>query len=252
MLIWQGTFTFKINNQDPFKMKNFLKVSLLMLLPVFFSCSREASDLKRWGLKGKVKSVTEQQYTPTHENGKWVAGDKSMTGYRLVTYDPEGNYLQTLNISSNGDTLGMTVVKRENGELVEEINYARMYMTPKQSKLVPTNRTVMERVSDTQTNFEVWQGEKLQFEGATYFNSKGRVDRQVHAVNDREVVVQNVYEKDLLVEMYQMEQDGTRSGTQLFEYDEFDAHGNWTRKLVYVGEEKITPEAVIIRKLEYY
>ena len=71
-------------------------------------------------------------------------------------------------------------------------------------------------------------------------------------VNNREVIVHNIYEKNLLVEIYQEELDGSRSGTQQYEYTEFDDKGNWTLRLVYNGEEKITPELTITRVLEYY
>ena len=65
-------------------------------------------------------------------------------------------------------------------------------------------------------------------------------------------MVHYVYEKDLLVENFQMELDGTRSVTQLYDYVEFDDKENWTVKLVYVGEEKISPEVAVTRSLEYY
>jgi hypothetical protein len=71
-------------------------------------------------------------------------------------------------------------------------------------------------------------------------------------INNREVIVHHVYEKNLLVEMYQEELDGTRSATQLYDYSEFDEQGNWTLRLVYTGEERITPELAITRVLEYY
>ncbi|MCK4988885.1 MAG: hypothetical protein KAS29_00305, partial [Bacteroidales bacterium] len=93
---------------------------------------------------------------------------------------------------------------------------------------------------------------QLRFEGATYYDSKGRIQRQVQVINNREVIVHHVYEKNLLVEMYQEELDGTRSATQLYDYSEFDEHGNWTLRLVYNGDEKITPELAITRVLEYY
>jgi hypothetical protein len=110
----------------------------------------------------------------------------------------------------------------------------------------------MNRVSDDQVNFEVWQNEQLRYEGATYYDSKGRIDRQVQVVNNREVIVHHVYEKNLLVEMWMEEMDGSRSATQLYEYSDFDEQGNWTLRLVYSGEEKITPEMAITRMLEYY
>ena len=45
---------------------------------------------------------------------------------------------------------------------------------------------------------------------------------------------------------------GERSATQLYEYGDFDDKGNWTVRLIYVGEDKITPELVVIRELTYY
>ena len=125
-------------------------------------------------------------------------------------------------------------------------------MTPIHSKRMLASRTMMARVSDDQVNFEVWQNEQLRFEGTSYYDSKGRMERQVQVVNNREVILHHVYEKNLLVEMWQEELDGSRSATQLYEYSEFDEHGNWTLRLVYPGDEKITPEFVITRLLEYY
>ena len=146
----------------------------------------------------------------------------------------------------------MAKIKYVAGEMVEEIYYQRMPLTPKHSKLVPGSRTVMERVSADQVNFEVWQSDALVFEGATYFDSKGRIEKQVQVIKNREVMVHHVYEKNLMVENYQVELDGTRTATRLYDYMEFDDQGNWTVKLIYVGEEKISPEVAVTRKLEYY
>ena len=233
-------------------MKRFPLFTLLILLSLLFSCSGGNNDLDRSGIKGYVKSIKEIKCDPTYENEKWVASTKCAEGYRIVNYDSEGNYLEIVNMGDRGDTLGLATVKRENGEMVEEIYYSRVYMTPKHSKLMQSSRTVMDRVSDEQVNFEVWQSEKMLFEGATYFDSNGRIIRQVQVVNDREVMVHHLYEKNLLVENYQEELDGTRSATQLYEYDAIDDHGNWTIKLIYVGEAKISPEVVVTRTLEYY
>jgi len=208
--------------------------------------------LERRGLKGKVKSTNEFQCDATYENEKWVAGVNCANGYRVVEYDEEGNYIQAMSMSDCGDTTNLSTVKRENGELVEESSFSRFQMTPKHSRMVQVSRTVMDRVSEDQVNFEVWQNDRLTYEGATYYDSKGRIDRQVQVVNNREVIVHHVYEKNLLVEMYQQELDGSRSATQQYEYSEFDDHGNWTLRLVFTGEEKITPEMAITRVLDYY
>ncbi|MEN8203147.1 MAG: hypothetical protein ABFS28_11170 [Bacteroidota bacterium] len=229
----------------------------LLSLPVFlsflFSCSGTHNNLDRIGLKGQVKSVKEVECGATYEDDKWVAGEDCARVYRMTSYTQDGNYISIMTLDNRNDTLGIARMRFEDGEMVEEVYYQKVFLTPKHSKLVKDSRTVMDRVSSDQVNFEVWQNDVLRYEGATYFDSKGRIDKQVEVVNDRETMVYYVYEKDLLVENYQLELDGgSRIATQLYEYDDYDDHGNWTTKLVYLGEEKITPKVVITRTLDYY
>jgi len=233
-------------------MKSLSGLLVMFLLALMVSCSGESSDLDRNGLKGKIRATREFQCNATYENEEWVAGIDCANGFRVVEYDADGMYIHAFSMSDCGDTTSLSTAKRENGEVVEESNYTRINLTPKHSKMMLASRTVMDRVSDNQVNFEVWQNEQLRFEGATYNDSKGRISRQVQVVNNREVIVHHVYEKNLLVEMYQEELDGSRSATQLYEYSEFDEQGNWTLRLVYSGDEKITPEFAITRMLEYY
>jgi len=233
-------------------MKSLSGLLVMFLLALLVSCSGGSNDLDRNGLKGKIRTTREFQCNATYENEEWVAGIECANGFRVVEYDADGMYIHAFSMSDCGDTTSLSTAKRENGEVVEESNYTRINLTPKHSKMVLASRTVMDRVSDNQVNFEVWQNEQLRFEGATYYDSKGRISRQVQVVNNREVIVHHVYEKNLLVEMYQEELDGSRSATQLYEYSEFDEQGNWTLRLVYSGDEKITPEFAITRMLEYY
>lgn len=233
-------------------MKSLSAIPVMFLLLLLVSCSGGSNDLDRNGLKGNVKATREFQCNATYENETWVAGAECANGFRVVEYDAEGLYIHAFSMSDCGDTTSLSTARRENGDVVEESNYTRINLTPKHSKMVLSSRTLMDRVSDDQVNFEVWQNEQLRFEGATYYDSKGRITRQVQVVNNREVIVHHVYEKNLLVEMYQEELDGSRSATQLYEYSEFDEQGNWTLRLVYPGEEKITPEFAITRMLEYY
>jgi len=232
-------------------MKSVSSLLVMSLFAFLVSCSGGSNDLDRHGLKGEVSASREFQCNATYENEEWVAGIECSNGFRVVEYDTDGFYIQGYTLSDCGDTTSLSTAKRENGVVVEESNYTRVNMTPKHSKLVLVSRTVMDRVSAEQVNFEVWQNEQLRFEGATYYDSKGRIQRQVQVINNREVNVHHVYEKNLLVEMYQEELDGTRSATQLYDYSEFDEQGNWTLRLVYTGEERITPELAITRVLEY-
>lgn len=233
-------------------MKSFLSVPVLLLLALLVSCSGGNNDLAHNGLKGKVKETRDFQCNATYENEEWVPGIECENGFRVVQYDDSGKFIQAFNMSDCGDTTTLSTTKRVNGEVVEELYYNRFYLTPVHSKMVLVTRTVMDKVSEDQVNFEVWQEDRLLYEGATYFDSKGRIEREVKAVDNRQVILHYVYSKNLLVEMWQEELDGTRSATQQYEYTEFDEQGNWTLRLVYNGEEKITPDLAITRLLEYY
>lgn len=233
-------------------MKSIVSFPALLLLAFLFSCSAGNNDLAHNGLKGSVKEIRDFQCNASYENEEWVPGIECENGFRVVQYDAEGNFIQAFNMTDCGDTTTLSTTTRVNGEVVEELNYNRFYMTPVHSKMVLTSRTLMDRVSEDQVNFEVWQEDRMIYEGANYYDSKGRIEREVKVVNNRQVILHYNYEKNLLVEMWQEELDGTRSATQQYEYTEFDDQGNWILRLVYNGEEKITPDLAITRLLEYY
>jgi hypothetical protein len=224
----------------------------LVLLSILFSCSGEPNELERLSLKGQIKSIKEVQCDPTYEGDMWVASNRCSGTYRVINLSPQGYYENFLSFGNHNDTLAMTKMKYEEGEIVEELYYQKRSYPPRILEIIPGSRTMMDRVSAEQVNFEVWQSDALVFEGATYYDSKGRIEKQVQVIKNKEVMVHHVYEKDLLVENFQMEEDGTRSATQLYDYVDFDDKGNWTVKLVYVGEEKISPEVAVTRSLEYY
>lgn len=233
-------------------MKAVYRYFFLLVSFVLASCSGGKGDLGRHGLKGDVRSTSEFQCETTYENETWVASVECAESYRVMEYDTEGNYIQSYTMSDCGDTTSLIKIKRENGDVVEESYYNRVNLTPKHHKMMLASRIVMDRVSDDQVNFELWQDSQLRFEGTTYYDSKGRIERQVQVVNNREVIVHHVYEKNLLVEMWQEELDGSRSATQLYDYGDFDEQGNWTLRLVYSGDEKIKPDLAISRIIDYY
>jgi len=226
-----------------------MKTSLfpLLVIPLFLaSCSRGITDLDRYGLRGQIKSIKEVHYEATYTDDKWVPGKPlSANGeYRIINYGKDGNYLELLSFNQAGDTISITTCKREKGDIVEETYFS--YYSGQSST------TIMERVSEEQVNFELWQGGRLQYEGANYYDSKGRLVKQVQVVDEREVTVNMVIKKNLVVETYQEEMDGTRTATWVYDYDEFDDKENWTIQLVYMEKDKITPSMIITREIEYY
>lgn len=188
--------------------------------------------------------MTEHQFEATLEDGKWVAGNPSFIGHRIMNYDRDGNYLETVALNHQGDTTGHSVIERRDGKIVEEEFYS-IHMRR-------NTRTILEWVSENQANFEIWEGEVLQYEGANFYDNRGRILRQVRIVGGEEVTNHYVYEKSLLVENYHEDMGGSRTFTQVYGYQEFDRKGNWTIRLIYAGGEKITPDLVVTRKIEYY
>ncbi|PID92698.1 MAG: hypothetical protein CSA96_01815 [Bacteroidetes bacterium] len=218
-----------------------LFAGLLFLL----SCGGGKGDLQKYGLKGKVKMVLQHQYNATAKDGEWVAGTPTINGHRVTFYGEDGSYRRTVTMNHAGDTLGYTTTAWEDGEMVEE-TYISVYDRRE-------TKTLLERVSSDRVNFEVWEGEKLQFEGANFFDSRGRLERQVRVVNDRELAIHWVYEKDILVENYEEDMgSGKRTATQHYEYRDFDDKGNWTTQLVFPGKDKISAELVVKREITYY
>jgi len=213
------------------------------LIAILSACSGGDSDLAKSGLKGNISSVIEHQFEAVHKDDGWVEGRPGMYGHRIIQYDAEGNYVKSLALIYTGDTIGYTTVRWEDGEKVEEVFHSLVDGR--------TTRTIMERVNEKQVNFEVWEGETLQFEGASYFDSRGRVVSQVRVVDEREVINHFVYDKGLMVKSFQEELTGEITGTQLFEYIEFDDEGNWTKRLIYPTEDRIVPEVITTRTYNY-
>jgi hypothetical protein len=219
-------------------------IPTLAIVSLMISCSGGSADLNKTKLKGHVKSVKEQQFHATYKNDQWVVGKEVAPVYKLTTFDEEGYYVNVFHIGEEGDTLAKQTCKRKNGNIVEE-NFLVLHSRQ-------LTRTIMERVSDEQINFEVYTNGQLAYEGAIYFDSKGRILRQIQVVEDRQVMVHNVYKKDLLMESYQEERMGQRSATRHYEYPDFDEKGNWSTRLVFMEEDKITPKYAITREIAYY
>ncbi len=217
----------------------FIPLSILMA-----ACSGELNDLDRLELKGPVKSIIEKQFETTYVDGQWVAGEPLSPAFKKTLYDEDGNYVKLFHIGEGGDTLASSYCRREGGDIVEETFYVAYNGQ--------TTQTFMERISDTQVDFETRSNGVVTYEGANYYDSNGRMISQAQLVNNQEVIVRFVYEKGLMVESYKEGPNGERGATRLYEYTEFDEKGNWITQLIYMEAEKISPKFAVTRKLEYY
>jgi hypothetical protein len=233
-------------------MRKYLQFLFPVLFLFLFSCSGKLSDAAQSGLKGRVKYTREKRYDPTRSGDSWVAGEPLDNSIRVVHFDEEGNFLESFYIDINGDTLAKSTCRRENGDIVEEIFFSRFWINPSEARMVQASRTLLERAAEDQMNFEVWQGDQKMNEGANYYDKKGRLIRQVYVLDRQELTNYFIYEKNLLVEKYQENIRGERSAPELYEYDNFDDHGNWMLKLIYYDEAKISPDIALSREIVYY
>ena len=215
----------------------------MLLAGLLMSCSAGKNDLSRLGLKGNIKEIREVQHEAVHRDEHWTPG-KPLYNQRLIRYDRQGWYSGSVLLSLSDDTLGVTTVRRDGDEMVEEIYRSRIDDR--------SSRTIMDRISEEQVNYEVWEYENQHIEGANFYDSRGQMIRQVRVQGDREESSYFVYEKGKLVESYQENSNGTRTNTQLYEYVEFDSHGNWTTRLIYLEKDRIVPELVTVREISYY
>jgi hypothetical protein len=216
---------------------------LIPALAILAACG-SPNDLDREGVKGKVKSISEHQYKATYKNGKWVPGEVIITGYMIINYDRDGFKSDTYFLDENSDTLGYMKYTIKEGETVEESFYSYT--------IKMTTRTLLERVSDKQVDFETWEGDRMQYQGTRYYNSMGRMEKEIRLTGDVELINYYTYEKDQLTENYLEDPDGNRTYYQSYTYEEFDDAGNWTVKATYMGEEKMTPDVITTREYTYY
>ena len=226
-----------------------MKTSRLHLLPIvfvtmLFSCSGGNNDLDKSGLKGKVSGYTEYWFEAKHDDGKWVAGAPVYFGNRIMKFNQEGNYVGSTILTEKGDPVGFIECRWEDGELKEEVFHSNSDSR--------TSKTMYEKISDTEIHFEIRDGDRLIFEGATFLDSRGRIVRQAQVVNDSEVNNYYVYKKDLMIKFYQEDLTGVRTITHLYEYEDVDKKGNWTARLVYPEDEKIVPKFYVTREYTYY
>lgn len=233
-------------------MRKLLNFLILIALSFIVSCSGKLSDSGRSGVKGRVKSIKEIRCEPDRSDDRWVAGESLTNSSRTIYFDKKGNLITSYTLSLDGDTVSRSTCVRENGDMVAEVFYTRVMLSPTESEMYETSKIVYDRVSEEQVNWEIWKGDERMNEGATYFDNMGRMVMQVQVRNNKEESLHYLYDKILMTEYYREDISGERIDRQLYEYDDFDKHGNWQLMLIYADDEKIIPDVAISREIDYY
>ncbi|WP_298512924.1 hypothetical protein [uncultured Kordia sp.] len=234
------------------------KSKKLGIVPIVFiicillaSCSNTTStDLVKFGIRGNVKSFTEQNYEPIIEAGKWAKGELVAYGNHTTFFDVDGNYTERQGFDTEGKPSEKIIVKRAHGKLVEEIIYdANKAILGKIVIHTDTGKKLVYSTHDkdgTETlKGTMWyENGQLQKQDFEFFDRK--------ETEDKVVTVFKYDKKGNMSHQIQLDTKGDTTSVQKFEYVEFDNHENWTKRMEYPFKDSDAPDRIVIRTYEYY
>jgi hypothetical protein len=251
------------------------KVALIIILALSLnSCStgEAINDWEKWGLKGKVESITRSTYKAVdrfgniEKEGKYfptIRRKYDESGYIIeviveefdnVTpateskfkYDENRNVIESNVYNSDGSLDGMTAYKYDDsGNEIESSTYnSGGYLESKTNSKYDDSGNEIE--SSTYNS-----GGRLQFKNTYKYDGRGnnietndyQADGSLEYKDTRKfdengnVIESNVYNSD-----------GSLDGKSTFSYD-FDNKGNWIKKIQFRNE---IAEYIIEREYEYY
>src|SRR4051794_38562699 len=102
-------------------MKKLTTNILLIIVTLLLSCSKLNNDLTKQKLNGKVKSITESEYSVVEKFGDIQKGDlKSKNVYK---YDDKGNLIMMIYYSKDTINLKQLYIRDTKGNVIELKNY---------------------------------------------------------------------------------------------------------------------------------
>lgn len=214
-------------------------VSFLIILSGLFTSCTDRSDLKKNGLKGKVKSIYESSSNPKNVFGKWESNGNVLWTVRM-NFDEKGKYLG-MEVGDN-----KIIPKYENEIKVEESQYM------KNGDLINTSK--FQNISEDEIECNRFEGDKIVVNIKSFYENN-RLSKMIYTSlypNDNtKYTEQYTYDKnDNMIEAKRIDMNGER--VSRYEYPEFDDKKNWTRQLVYNSKNDEKPSVIVIRQIEYY
>jgi hypothetical protein len=227
--------------------KSFKWILLFCSATIFMSCSNTV-ERKNFGLNGNVKSYFERLYEVEKKFGKWENGDIEYYGHSRVTFDKDGQYREIENYDDDMDLTGKLLPVREKEKVLEEIYYG------KDGQL--QSKTIILHISTNEIDFESFDSDGKKTAHGKTIRKNGKVMKQVYITmrnNGEDETYTTLFEYDKdgnLISQKQTNEKGEIEFYFRFEYLEFDAKKNWTKRLTYEDEDE--PKNIAIREIEYY
>jgi len=219
------------------------RILLYCLIATFVSCTNS----NEFGLKGDVKSYFERHYEVEKKLGKWEIGDIEYYGrHHRVTFDKKGLYQEIEYFDADLNLTGKSFPIRENGKVVEEIIHDEGFQF----------KIIFEHVSKNEYYYESFNSdEKKTVQGKTILKN-GKVVKQIGTIMTNET------ENETYTTLFEYDKNGnlifqkeTNKKGEIrsfrFEYLEFDAKKNWTKRLTFRDDNDV-PINIEIREIEYH
>lgn len=226
---------------------------LLLYFVVLASFGVSCSPPTGWeeqGLKGAVKSFTEKSYQVVLNGQEWEPiADLLVKGHQLQ-FGPDGSLAGATALDEQGDIAFRFEMELEDGQLVEQTTY--------NAQGEETGRTRFTWVSPTEAHTESLDKAGTTTGKERLWFKQGRLLYKEWIVNlDRDdpdtVEFRFEYDDKRHLAGYQFtdERGDTEPGT-VFRYLEYDAHDNWTKRLVFNGNDLENPAGIELREYEYF
>jgi len=237
------------------------------------SCSSE-NDLKKWELKGKVKSVFVRSYDAEKKFGEWELEEMTCEDpyhggccENTKTYFDKKGFYEIRERYYKDDLSSKTVYLRENNMLVEESRYDEDGKLEEKTKIKKTSgsngetaterlvyngdgklkrKTVETELSENEFEVEHFDKDnKLKWKyHAVKTKKNGRLTKQVNTYfeagkKDKVYIWSFEYDKtgNLISEKSEDKLTGKTNSYTRYEYLAFDKNKNWTKRLVYFDED---------------
>jgi len=224
-----------------------IKYLFICLAMAFVSCA-SADERKGYNLKGEVKSSLIQLYDAAEINGEWVKGKMLLLGHNRITFDEKGVYQGLEKYDSDMDFTEKFVPIRENGKLVEERNYARYGIL--------YTYTEYTYITKNKVTFETFDADDRFLNAGEIIRKNGKIISQSVASmsfgfkGKAQISLYEYDKNDYLILIKETNDKGEIKTYLRYENLEFDAKGNWTKRLVFTEEKE--PEHIEIREIEYF
>jgi hypothetical protein len=212
-------------------------------------CAKPPNDWQTGGLRGRVKSYRLSTYPPIMDEGEWIPADTTYPGYiETSKYDRGGSLEEMVYQDKSADYYQRLV------QGWDEERRSKIYTIYNQDAEIIVNQ-VFENLSAKGYKINSYSQEK-EFENSVegFFDRRGRIRKMTIIDRDGERRYQKLEynRKGHLKSLLFMDSEKDTLFSARYEYLDFDAKGNWTKRLQYSLKEPDEPIQIHIRSYKYY